>query len=103
LVIVIVIVIVPTIMTNQLIVTSLPFTVSGPQLLAWASSVVPAIRAEVSVDPITGRSRGTGIITFESVTDASRAQTELAGKPLEGKTVHLDHIAPENVTTMHQS
>ncbi len=81
-------------MTNQLLVTGLPLTVSGQQLAEWARKVAPVSEAHVFVDSVTSRSKGAGLVTFESVNDAAQAVTELRTSPLAGKEVISEIATP---------
>lgn len=81
-------------MTNQVIATELPWTVSGEQLALWCKQLVPVSEAHVFVDPVTSRSKGKGLITFESVNDAAQAVQDLKEKPIAGKIVSLEIATP---------
>lgn len=88
-------------MTNQVIATGLPWTVSGEQLALWCRQVVPVSEAHVFVDPITSRSKGKGLITFESVNDAAQAVQDLKEKPLAGKLIFLEIATPTALAEAH--
>ena len=81
-------------MTNQVLVTGLPWTVSGQQLADWSRKSAPVSEAHVFVDSITSRSKGMGLVTFESVNDAVQAVSELRIIPLAGKEVILKIATP---------
>lgn len=81
-------------MTNQVLFLNIPFSVSGPELSAFCARVVSATKAEVLVDEITGRSKGVGIVAFESVVDANRIVKELNGGTLKGAILRLEIATP---------
>ncbi len=46
--------------------------------------------AIVLTDNETGRSRGFGFVTFKNDTDGDRAQSEMNGQELDGRTIKVD-------------
>lgn len=87
-------------MTNQVLVTDLPLTVSGEQLAQWCRQSVPVSEAHVFVDPVTSRSKGAGLITFESVNDAAQAVQDLKDKTIVGKTISLEVATPAAISEL---
>lgn len=81
-------------MTNKVLVEHLPLNLNSQQLGVWASQIAPVTESKIIVNELTGRSTGTGIVTYESVLEAARATQELVSKPVNGATVVLTHIPP---------
>ena len=81
-------------MTNKVLVTGIPWTVSGQQLAEWGGQSAPVSEAHVFVDDVTSRSKGAGLVTFESVNDAAQALTELRNATLAGKVVDIEMATP---------
>lgn len=79
-------------MTNKVLVENLPFNFNSQALSVWASEVAPVKESKIIVDALTGRSTGQGVVTYESVLEATRAVQELGAKPAGGVTVKLTHI-----------
>lgn len=88
-------------MTNQVLVTGLPWTVSGKELAQWCVQSSPVSEAHVFVDAITSRSKGIGLVTFESVNDAAQAINDLRTISLAGKVVTLEIATPAALTGLH--
>ncbi len=76
-------------MTNQVVVSNIPWSLNSQKLAQWCRTQAPVTAAEIFVDPITGRSTGRGLVTFESVTDAKRAVEQLSGTSIGTNQVTL--------------
>lgn len=59
------------------------------------------LRADVIYDRRTGRSKGFGIVRFQSAADAKRALDELNEKPFQGRNLFLkfDNYVRNDATT----
>lgn len=65
------------------------------ELLTFVDPVVPGAIAEVEVDPVTGRSYGKAVLSFESVVDATRAVDELKAKQFRGQVLDMQYATAE--------
>ncbi len=74
-------------MTNKLFVTSLPYTVTDPELLAHFESVGDVLSARVVFDKDTGRSKGFGFVEMATPELARRAIDTLNEAPLAGRNL----------------
>ena len=74
-------------MTNKLFVGGLSWDTTESTLRAAFEPFGALEEAVVVSDRETGRSRGFGFVTFSSGDSASRAQRELDGQPLDGRTI----------------
>lgn len=83
--------------THHVIISNLPYEVSSAELLAFVSPIVPGATAEVEVDSVTSRSLGKAVLSFESVTDATRAVDELKTKQLHGRTLEMQYATAETL------
>lgn len=74
-------------MNNKLFVGSLPWALRGKELRELFEAFGEITEATVILDRDTGRSKGFGFVTFETVEDAAKAQEELNGKEVEGRAI----------------
>ncbi|KAF8575021.1 RNA-binding domain-containing protein [Ramaria rubella] len=74
---------------NTLFIRNLPFTATEDELRTLFRSFGPLRYARITMDPATGRSRGTGFVCFWNKEDADRAiqQAELLNAETGGATV----------------
>ncbi len=77
-------------MSMKLYVGNLSFQTSSFELEELFATVGTVESATVVEDRETGRSRGFGFVTFKNDTDGDRAQSEMNGQELDGRTIKVD-------------
>lgn len=76
--------------TTKLFVGGLPWKIRGAELREAFSQFGEIVFASVKLDRETRRSRGFGFVEFENADDAAKAQAEMDGSEMEGRTIKVD-------------
>lgn len=79
---------------KKLFVGSLPWSLSGQSLNDLFSQYGEIVEAVIISDSMTGRSKGFGFVTFANEADAEKAQAEMNGKEVEGRTIVVNFARP---------
>ena len=77
-------------MGNKLFVGSLSWDTDDQGLQAAFEQFGEVTDAKVITDRDTGRSRGFGFVGFENAEDAAKAQEEMDGVELDGRTIRVN-------------
>jgi cold-inducible RNA-binding protein len=77
-------------MSSKLFVGGLAWATRDETLKAHFETCGEVTDAKVIMERDTGRSRGFGFVTFENAEDASKAQAELNGSDLDGRSIRVD-------------
>lgn len=79
---------------KKLFVGSLPWAVSSDALRDLFAQYGEITDAVVISDSATGRSKGFGFVTFADEASAEKAQSEMDGKDVEGRTIVVNFAKP---------
>lgn len=79
---------------KKLFVGSLPWSLSGQSLNDLFAPYGEIAEAVIISDSMTGRSKGFGFVTFANEADAEKAQTEMNGKDVEGRSIVVNFARP---------
>ena len=79
---------------KKLFVGSLPWSLSSHSLRELFAQYGEIVDAVIISDSATGRSKGFGFITFANEADAAKAQSEMNGKDVEGRSVVVNFAKP---------
>jgi RNA recognition motif-containing protein len=77
-------------MSSKLFVGGLAWATRDETLKAHFDSCGEVTDAKVIMERDTGRSRGFGFVTFADEESASKAQAELNGSELDGRSIRVD-------------
>ncbi len=79
---------------KKLFIGSLPWAVTSDSLKDLFAQFGEIVDAVVISDSATGRSKGFGFITFANEADAEKAQGEMDGKEVEGRSIVVNFAKP---------
>ncbi len=75
---------------RKLFVGGLPWATTDEELRQAFEPFGNVIEANVVLERETGRSRGFGFVTFETVEEATDAQQQMQGRDIGGRQVRVD-------------
>lgn len=78
----------------KLFVGGLPFSTNDDELSEAFSKFGTVASAKVITDRETGRSKGFGFVEFENDEEGKKAEAEMNGKELGGRTVTVNEARP---------
>jgi RNA recognition motif-containing protein len=79
----------------KLFVGGLPFATTSEELEQIFSEFGSVASAKVITDRDTGRSKGFGFVEFESDDEGKKAESEMNGKEIGGRTVTVNQARPQ--------
>ena len=71
----------------KLFVGSLPFALTDQELQELFETIGSVVSAKIILDRATGRSRGFGFVEMSDSSEAKKAEEELNGKEILGRTI----------------
>ena len=71
----------------KLFVGSLPFALTDQELQELFETIGSVVSAKIILDRATGRSRGFGFVEMSDNAEAKKAEEELNGKDILGRTI----------------
>ena len=72
---------------KKLYIGNLPYSVNDDKLREMFAQFGNIVSATVIMDRETNRSKGFGFVEFENDADADKAQKDMDGKEIEGRTL----------------
>ena len=82
-------------MAAKLFVGNLPYSVTSDSLRGVFEKVGKVADANIVVDKMSGRSRGSGFVEMGSDDDAKKAIAELNGTEVEGRKIFVSEARPQ--------
>lgn len=79
----------------KLFVGGLPFSTTSDELEQIFSEFGSVASAKVITDRDTGRSKGFGFVEFESDDEGKKAEAEMNGKEVGGRSVTVNQARPQ--------
>lgn len=82
---------------NLIYVRNLPWSTSNEDLIELFTTIGKVERAEIQYEP-NGRSRGTGVVEFEKLSDAETAIAKFTGYQYGGRPLGLSYVRYTNLS-----
>lgn len=79
----------------KLFVGGLPFATTSEELEQVFAEFGTVASAKVITDRETGRSKGFGFVEFENDDEGKKAEAEMNGKEIGGRTVNVNQARPQ--------
>ena len=80
---------------KKLYIGNLPYSVNDDKLREMFAQFGNIASATVIMDRETNRSKGFGFVEFENDADADKAQKDMDGKEIEGRTLKVNEARPK--------
>lgn len=79
----------------KLFVGGLPFATTSEELEQIFAEFGSVASAKVITDRDTGRSKGFGFVEFENDDEGKKAEAEMNGKEIEGRSITVNQARPQ--------